>query len=193
MILEGVVTTRNGDRSINVVPMGPRIELPIKRLLLRPFQTSTTYRNLKRDRCGVFHVTDDVLLIARAALGRLDSMPPTFPAETIAGYVLSDCCRWYEFRVEQLDDSNERTEIEVTVVHEGQRRDFLGFNRAKHAVLEAAIVATRLHLVDPEVVRVEMKRLGVIVDKTAGPQERLAFDFVAAFVAEKLGSAPSAT
>ena len=50
--------------------------------------------------------------------------------------------------------------------------EFIGFNRARHAVLEAAIYATRLHLLPRSFVESELQRLQVIVDKTAGAQER---------------------
>ncbi|MEZ6055936.1 MAG: DUF447 family protein [Planctomycetaceae bacterium] len=182
VILEGVVTTRNVDGTINVAPMGPIFELPIQGFLFRPFQTSTTYQNLKREGCGVFHITDDVLLIAQAALGQLVSVPPTIPATQIAGAVLEDCCRWYEFVVETLDDSQARTEITTRIVHAGQRREFLGFNRAKHAVLEGAILATRLHLLSNSTVRAELDRMAMIVEKTAGRQEQEAFGLIVRYV-----------
>ncbi len=70
MILEGVVTTRDPHGRLNVAPMGPIVDAEMRELRLRPFQTSTTFRNLKTTGCGVFHVTDDVLLIARAAVGK---------------------------------------------------------------------------------------------------------------------------
>jgi hypothetical protein len=60
----------------------------------------------------------------------------------------------------------------MSVVHRGVSREFIGFNRARHAVLEAAIYATRLHLLSPEFIDSEMARLQVIVDKTAGPDEQ---------------------
>ena len=56
-------------------------------------------------------------------------------------------------------------------LHRGFRREFLGFNRARHAVLEAAILATRVHMLPAEQIREEFARLQVIVDKTAGPRE----------------------
>jgi hypothetical protein len=58
------------------------------------------------------------------------------------------------------------------VVHRGFRREFVGFNRARHAVLEAAILATRTHLLPAEQIRSEFEKLQIIVDKTAGPRER---------------------
>lgn len=182
MILEGIVTTTNEDGSTNVAPMGPIVDESMQRLHLRPFQTSRTFANLKRDRVGVFHVVDDVLLLARAAISQLETVPPTFPAESINGRVLEDACRWYEFEIVEIDDSEMRTNMFAKVTHVGRIRDFFGFNRAKHAVLEAAILATRLHLISPGEVAVEMSKLAVAVEKTAGPREAEAFALVRDYV-----------
>ncbi len=178
MILEGIVTTVNRDRSVNVSPMGPVIDGDISRLVLRPYQTSTTYRNLKRDREGVFHVTDDVMLLAQAAVGTPDPVPEFVPTPVGDGHILADACRWYFFRVISLDDRQERTEIECDVVAQGRQRDFFGFNRAKHAVLEAAILATRLEFIPADEIERDFERLAVIIEKTAGSQEQEAFAFL---------------
>jgi len=193
LILEGIVTTRNMDGSINIAPMGPVVDEGVSRLRLRPFRTSTTYGNLSRMRCGVFHVVDDVLLLARAAIGRLDELPPMRPAEIVDGVVLVDACRWFEFRVTTIDDTRDRSEMDAEVVHTGRLRDFFGFNRARHAVLEAAILATRLHLLSRDEVSSQFHMLRTIVDKTAGPREFEAFELLASYVAESrpAGTAPS--
>lgn len=187
MILEGLVTTRNADGELNVAPMGPVVDDSMDSLLLRPFQTSTTYRNLKRHPFGVLHVVDDVLLLARAAIGRLDETPATFEAICVPGCVLKSACRWYEFQVTELDDSRERTEIRAEVVHRGRLRDFFGFNRAKHAVLEAAILATRVHILQSEDIQTQFDALRSPVEKTAGPNEQAAFALLDDFVTAELG------
>lgn len=175
MILEGIVTTLNADRSPNISPMGPEVDTPLTRFVLKPYKTSRTYQNLKRVGEGVFHVTDDVELIARAAINRFDELPATFPANAVDGFVLADACRWYAFRVANLNDREDRTRIECEVIDEGRIRDFFGFNRAKHAVLEAAILATRTGFLPQSAISEELARLQVIVEKTAGEQERRAF------------------
>lgn len=182
MILEGIVTSLDAETRLNVAPMGPIVTPELNTLILRPFQSSQTFRNLKAQPFGVFHVVDDVLLLAQAALNHLPDEPPTFPAEKIAGRVLENCCRWFEFEITSLDDSQERTRLEARVVHTGRRRDFFGFNRAKHAVLEATILATRLHILPPADVRGELQRLQPLIDKTAGDQERQAWDLVADYI-----------
>lgn len=182
MILEGIVTSLDSNRTLNVAPMGPIVDDSLTRLRLRPFQTSQTYRNLREHPCGVFHVVDDVLLLVQAAIGRLDPPPEVFAAEKIDGRVLRAACRWYEFEVESCDDSRERTEIEARVVHSGHLRDFFGFNRAKHAVLEGAILATRLQLLPRAEILAEFDRLQIPVDKTAGARELEAFTLLRSYV-----------
>ena len=184
MILEGIVTSRSRTGELNIAPMGPIVDESMTWLHLRPFQTSQTYCNLAEHPQGVFHVVDDVLLLAKAAIGKLDETPETFAAVKIDGRVLSSACRWYEFEIESIDTSQARTDIRARVVHVGRLRDFFGFNRAKHAVLEAAILATRLHLLSPDEVVRQLAALRSPVEKTAGPQELLAFQLICDYVAD---------
>src|SRR6185437_10481972 len=187
MILEGLITTINEDRSVNISPMGPIVDASMRELTLRPYQTSTTYRNLKRTRQGVLHVTDDVELLARAAVGRLDPLPELLPAQAVEGWILAGACRWYAFQVRSLDDSQQRTTISAEVVDSDRIRDFFGFNRAKHAVVEAAILATRTKFLPAAEIRGEFARLAVLVEKTGGPAERRAFAFLDNHVTRALG------
>ena len=182
MILEGIVTTLNPDRSVNISPMGPLVDAPMERLVLRPYQTSTTYANLKRTGEGVFHVTDDVLLLAQAAVGEPAPPPALTPAQAVDGMLLAEACRWYAFRVHSIDDSRPRSEIIANVIERGRIRDFFGFNRAKHAVVEAAILATRVGLVPRDEIAAEFRRLAVVVQKTGGPPEQQAFEFLLDYV-----------
>ncbi|WP_435016484.1 DUF447 domain-containing protein [Tundrisphaera sp. TA3] len=175
MILEGIVTTLAEDGTLNVAPMGPEVEPgDLRRFTLKPFRTSTTYRNLKATGEGVLHVSDDVLLIARAAIGTVADAP-TLPTRVVRGRILASAARYHEFRVVELDDHNDRTRIVVETVAEGRLRDLFGLNRGKHAVVEAAILATRLAFLPRESVLDDFRRLAVLVDKTGGPAEREAF------------------
>jgi hypothetical protein len=184
MILEALVTTLDADGAPHLAPMGPRVTPELARFTLRPFPTAHTYHNLLRHGEGVLHITDDALLLARAAIGAIDVMPAVRPAERVRGFVLADCCRFFEFVVRSVDTSAERASIEAEVVHSGRVRDFFGFNRARHAVVEAAILATRLHLLPLSEVAAEFAKLRVIVGKTGGPDERAAMDLLEARLRE---------
>src|SRR5438477_8878147 len=116
MILEGLMTTMNADGSVNIAPMGPIVDESMRELMLRPYQTSTTYQNLKRTGQGIFHVTDDVELLAHAAVGDVTPPPPMTRTTAVDGWILAGACRWYALRVCKLDDSQPRTEIVAEVV-----------------------------------------------------------------------------
>jgi len=181
LILEGLVTTLNEDQSVNISPMGPIVDSELKTLVLRPYRTSTTYVNLKRAGQGVFHVTDDVGLIARSAVGDPKLQPRLVPSNKVAGMVLADACRSYEFTVESVIDG-ERTQIIARTVAEQHHREFIGFNRAKHAVLEAAILATRVEFLPTDEIFAELNRLQALVMKTASAEEHKAFDFLREYI-----------
>lgn len=181
MILEGIVTTLGPEGTLNIAPMGPKVDPALRRFVLRPYQTSTTYRNLKACGEGVFHVTDDVLLLARTAIG-LEPAAATRPADVVRCRILTGACRYYEFRVAELDDRDERTTIVVETVAEGRLRDFFGLNRAKHAVVEAAILATRTAFLPVDEILADFRKLAVLVEKTGGPDEHTAFTLLSQYV-----------
>ena len=178
MIIEGIVTTTNADNSVNISPMGPVVDERMETLRLRPFKTSTTFANLRRNGEGVFHVVDDVELLAHAAIGKPDPLPPLIDCEAVSTKILADACRWYAFRVIRLDESGERTTIEAEVVSQGRIRDFFGLNRAKHAVVEAAILATRTAFLPADEILADFDRLEVLVAKTGGAAEHRAMAFL---------------
>ena len=102
---------------------------------------------------------------------------------------MANACRCYEFSVISIDDDNERTEIVAQTVFEQRRRDFFGFNRAKHAVLEAAILATRVHLLPADDLLAQICLLQPLVDKTAGAKEHEAFVFLRNYIEQHAGLA----
>jgi hypothetical protein len=183
-ILEGIVTTINIDGTTNIAPMGPLVGEAMEQFQLRPFDTSTTWANLNRTRYGVLNITDDVELLAHAAVGQVLPPPDLIPTPDGKGNLLAKACRWYAFIVKSVDDRQQRILVTAQVVLQGRVRDFFGFNRAKHAVLEAAILATRVHLLTTKEIEDEFQRLEGMVQKTGGTQERRAFRFLQKHVAQ---------
>jgi hypothetical protein len=174
-IIETVVTTINPDGSVNCGAMG--VEWGEERIVIKPYGGTRTLRNLRATAAAVVHLTDDILLFSQAALG--DPRPATHPAASVEGAVLDDACSWREVRVEAIDEGADRARVSTVVVDRGTGREFLGLNRARHAVLEASILASRARWLAAEDIRAELRRLQVLVDKTAGPRERDAMQYVA--------------
>jgi hypothetical protein len=180
-VVETVVTTINPDGSVNCGAMG--VEWGEERIVIKPFSGTRTLRNLRATGAAVVNLTDDILLFSQAALG--DPQPPTRPAASVEGAVLADACSWREVRVEAIEDGGQRAAVTTVVVGGGTGREFLGLNRARHAVLEASILASRVRLLEADDIRAELSRLQPLVDKTAGPREREAM----AYVTERLRAA----
>jgi hypothetical protein len=178
MILEGIVSSEGEDGAPHAAPMGPRMPSrpPWKTFELRPFTSSTTWANLCRIPRGVLHVTDDPLVLARSALGM--PLGPWNPACNIAGWRLADACRWIEFEIVETSCEGPRGLMAARVVAEESGRPFFGFNRANHAVLEAAILATRLHLIPAKEILLEIERLRPLVVKTGGEAHHQAFALI---------------
>jgi hypothetical protein len=183
LILETIVTTVADDGTVNCAPMG--VEWGDDVIILKPFIETATYRNVLATGAAVVNLIDDVRVFAQAAIA--NPQYPTEPAVVVRGAVLVDCCSWREVDARSVDSTPPRARIEGAVVHHGMRREFIGFNRARHAVLEAAIYATRLHLLPRSFVESELQRLQVIVDKTAGAQEREAMALLTEHVRSQPG------
>ncbi len=184
-IVEGMLTTENADGTVNVAPMGPKVNDGFTQFLLRPFPGSRTYENLLRTRQGTFHVTDDVAMIAQAAVGDLLDAPAFLPNSGPGYHVLKNCCRWYQLEAVEVETTGERAALTCRVVQQGRQRDFFGLNRGKHAVLELAILATRVHLLPGEEIDQAIGMLTPWVEKTGGPAEREAFVFLQEVIAQR--------
>jgi uncharacterized protein len=182
-IIETVVTTINPDGGVNCAAMG--VEWSDHRIVIKPYRGTRTLRNLRATKAAVVNLTDDILLFSQAALG--DPHPPTRPATAVEGAVLDDACSWREVRVEGIDDDESRPRVTTVVVASGSGREFLGLNRARHAVLEASILASRARLLDAGEIRAELRRLQELLEKTAGPREREAMAYVTRHVRAAIG------
>ncbi len=180
MIIEGLLTTRTATGLPHVAPMGPMVDEQLVDWTLRPFASSTTYQLLREHPQAVFHVVDDVLPIVQAALGMPIDLQ--FEQHASGNWIIANSCHWYQLEVTQWDLTSARTVALARVTDQGVRRPFWGWNRAKHAVLEATILATRLHLVDRHAIADDLLRLQQAVEKTAGARERSAWCLVKEFI-----------
>ncbi len=178
MIIETLCATLDQDGRPNFAPMG--LAWGEAEMVVRPFRTTHTCRNLLAGGYGVAVVTDDVLAFVESALG--DPALPSFPASVVPGVVYTGACYWRELKVISEGGSRERADIHCQVVYRGWQRDFLGFNRARGAIIEAAILATRLHLADRAAILPALDGFETIVRKTGDGAECAAMQRVRDYV-----------
>ncbi len=178
MIIETIVTTLNEQGEANFAPMG--VTIGDGEILIRPYKDSATYRNLLATGAAVVNLTDNARLFAEAAISNPEF--PAFPADTVRGLVLKDACSYYECSVMQADTAHERANFHCQAVKKGFLREFVGFNRAKNAIIEAAILATRVRFLGVEKILQEYLRFSEIVKKTGGEEEDLAMRHLQGYV-----------
>ena len=174
MIHETVIVTRGRDGRYNISPIGMREEGNLA--IIAPFRPSTTLDNLQATRQAVINMTDDVAIIAGCLTGRRDW--PLTPVGFVNGARLAAALAHLEVAVERIEDDELRPRFFCKILHRGIHCAFRGFNRAQAAVLEAAILVSRLQLLPPERVAHDLEYLSIAIEKTAGPRERLAWQWL---------------
>jgi hypothetical protein len=188
-LIETVVTTTASDGQVNCAAMGVR--WGEEELVFWPFDATRTLRNLRFRGEAVVHVTEDVLLFVQAALDH--PRPAMRAAAVVAGSVIEEASAWREVVVTEIAPSGDgmaRSRVRATVVAAGTGTSASastppGLCRARHAAVEASILASRMRWLGSERVGAELTRLQELVDKTAGPRERAAMAYVRRYVAER--------
>ena len=176
MIRETIVTTVNARGEPHLAPLGLIAEGD--QWILAPFHPSTTLDNLRLSPFAVANLTDDVRVFAGCLTGRRDW--PLAPAAVVAAPRLKETLAHFELVVVEVREDELRPRFVCRVVHQASHAPFKGFNRAQGAVIEAAVLISRLHLLPRAEVEAELKRLEVVVGKTAGPAEAEAWSWLKA-------------
>ncbi|WP_372395939.1 DUF447 domain-containing protein [Azospirillum sp. HJ39] len=179
-----MVTTLGTDGTPHIAPFG--IARTGDDLVIAPFRPSVTLNALEATGRAVVNLTDDARLFAGCLTGRRNW--PLVPATTIAGVRLATSLAHWEVEVVRVEADPVRPRFHCRSVHEVTHGPYASHNRAAAAVIEAAILCSRLYLLPWEKVEREMAYLATAVEKTAGMREREAWgwlcDRVAAFRAE---------
>src|SRR5690606_2579880 len=125
------------------------------------FRPSITLENLLHHRCAVVNLTDDVRIFAGTLTGRRDW--PVHAAEKVNGVVLDSVLTHQELELVNVHENASRPELVFKVVHEVQHRPFRGFNRAQAAVIELAVLVSRLHMLPMEKIDDEIGYLSIAI------------------------------
>lgn len=173
-IRESIITTLHEDGQTHITPMGAHETRD--GLMLAPFKPSATLNNLLRTGTATINYTDDVRIFAGCITGRRDW--PTVPTETIKGIRLKNCLAHNEVRVKVHKEDDVRPKFYCETVFEQTHLPFHGYNRAQSAVIELAILTSRLGMLSKEKIQHEIEYLTIGFDKTAGDREHQAWDWL---------------
>lgn len=174
MIRETIVTTQGKDGTVHIAPMGPHEQGD--QIILMPFKPSTTLDNILETRTAVVNYTDDVRIFAGCLTGR--KQWPRSKAIKVTGEYITDSLAHAELELVRVEDDKLRPKLFCKVVEEIIHAPFRGFNRAQFAVIEAAILVSRLNRLSWRKIEAEIDYLKIGVDKTAGEREREAWQWL---------------
>jgi hypothetical protein len=175
MIYETIVTTADRDGLPHVAPMGVRYEDGFA--ILSPFRPSATLDNVLATKCAVINFTTDVRVFAGCVTGVARDWP-TIVASAIPSVRLADSLAHAELRLAEVRNDATRPVLRMECVHRETHAPFAGFNRAQAAVVEGAILVSRLFMLPTEKVDSEIAYLRIAIDKTAGDAEREAWQWI---------------
>lgn len=179
MIRECIVATIAADGTPHLAPLG-LIEHKAG-WTIAPFRPSTTLDNLHAVPFATASFTDDVRIFAGCLTGRRDWK--LSPALRVRPPRLAVALAHAELAVSAIAEDVQRPRFDCTVLHRATHAPFAGFNRAQAAVIEAAILLSRRHMLPQDAIASEFAALRVRVDKTAGPAEAEAWGWLAAALA----------
>jgi hypothetical protein len=174
MIREAIVSTMNESGQVHLAPIGLIAEGD--GVIIAPFHPSTTLSNLRSVPFAAANFTDDVRVFAGCLTGR--SQWPTAPCDKIRVPRLAETLTHSELAVDHVTEDEQRPRFHCRVVHTAAHEPFRGFNRAQAAVIEAAILVSRLRLLSRERVEQEMTYLQSAIDKTASSSEEEAWGWL---------------
>jgi hypothetical protein len=173
MIREVVVTSVDAAGVPHLAPMGVRDVGA--RVVLAPFRPSRTLDNVLSQKRAVVNATDDVRVFAGCVTGRRG-----FPlVATDCGVPrLATALAHEELALDSVEEDVERPRLVCRVVGHRAHAPFRGLNRAQGAVVEAAVLVSRLHLLPREKIEREMRYLAIAIERTAGEREREAWTWI---------------
>jgi uncharacterized protein len=180
MIRECVVTTVSASGRTHVAPLG-LIEEP-GGWIIAPFAPSRTLDNLREVPQAVANYTDDVRIIAGCLTGRREW--PLIASDRVDARRLAGALSHAEMEVVAVEEHKQRPRFHCRIIRRVMHAPFQGFNRAQAAVIEAAILVSRLFMLPREKVEQEIAYLQISVAKTAGAVEQEAWDWLMQAIAE---------
>jgi uncharacterized protein len=179
VIFETVVTTMAPDGKPHVAPMGIRYR--DDGVVLMPFKPSTTHDNIVATGRAVLNIVVDTRVFAGCVTGRKNW--PLVATQQIEGVRLAAALRHLELTLADRQDDAQRPVLRMATVHAVDHAPFPGFNRAQAAVVEGAILVSRLRMLTAAKIEAEMAYLQIAIDKTAGANEHEAWGWLVEAVA----------
>jgi hypothetical protein len=207
LIYETVITTVSPAGVVHVAPMGVRYADDV--VVLMPFRPSTTLANIEATGRAVLNLITDVRVFAGCVTGRKtwptvalpalpgdrspDCMPDSAPDDAPPDQRLATALGHEQLRLVAHSHDAQRPVLRLKRAAAAQHGFFPGMNRAQAAVVEGAVLVSRLFMLPREKLEAEWRWLQIAIDKTAGPAELEAWGWLDQAVRQHLAGLDAAS
>jgi hypothetical protein len=181
MIRETIVTTAGSAGLVHMAPLG--LIADGEGWIIAPFRPSKTLDNLRDVPFAVANYTDDVRIFAGCLTGRHEW--PTVASDEVPVRRLAGALAHAELAVDRVTEDEQRPRFHCRVLRLAAHAPFMGFNRAQAAVIEAAILLSRLDLLPRDKIEKEIAYLEIAIGKTAGTAEQQAWRWLTEAIAAR--------
>ena len=184
MIRETILTTAGPAGLVHMAPLG--LIADGEGWTIAPYRPSKTLDNLCAVPFAVANYTDDVRIFAGCLTGRHHW--PTVASDEVPVQRLAGALAHAELAVDRVTEDQQRPRFHCRVLRLTSHAPFLGFNRAQAAVVEAAILLSRLEMLQRDKIEQEIAYLQIAVGKTAGAAEQQAWQWLMESIAARYAS-----
>jgi hypothetical protein len=182
MIREAILTTAGPAGRVHMAPLG--LIADSEGWTIAPFRPSKTLDNLRAVPFAVANYTDDVRIFAGCLTGR--HQWPMVASDEVPVQRLAGALAHAELAVDRVTEDQRRPRFHCRVLRLASHAPFLGFNRAQAAVVEAAILLSRLEMLPGDKIEREIAYLQIAVGKTAGAAEQEAWQWLMESIAARM-------
>ena len=182
MIIETIVSTIDKNERVNFSPFG--IKKKNKQIFISPYIPSKTLINLEATKCAVVNYTDDTSFFVDCIIGNKKFKKKK--CKNFSGFFLEDCFGYEQVKVKKIIKNKLRPTFVCEIDKSFHIKNYEGHNRAKASIIEACILASRVHLLGKKKILNELNYLSIAVEKTAGSLEKKSWKKILNYINKKI-------
>ena len=182
MIIETIISTIDNEEEVNFSPFG--IQKNKNQILISPYIPSKTLLNLKLTKCAVVNYTDNTNFFVNCIIGNKKFKKKK--CKNFSGFFLEDCFGYEQVKVKKIIKNKLRPTFVCEIDKSFHIKNYEGHNRAKASIIEACILASRVHLLRKNKILNELSYLSIAVEKTAGSLEKKSWKKILNYINKKI-------
>lgn len=180
-IFEAIIVSQDITGQPHVAPFGIRHREG--KVHIAPYRPSKTLDNLLASGKATLNITDDVRVFA----GALTHYPCWQLSQKDDAWVLDSALNYQQLRLSKVEQDAVRPSLYFDVTKTCILKPFQGYNRAQNAVVELAILISRINRIPLQEIEQTITTLEIQINKTAGERELQAWQWLCDYLKQHKG------